>query len=236
MNPLHAIEALRVAISNNDPHNVQFERPASTCGFDYAVWRFLNAWRSVSRPPGPDLVVLLRQVARWGQENILIGALPQWAEQHAERANISISPSGILQAVPFCPPWLTGDIVGRDEGLDAKPKFRRLDESLPGEPFLNSLNLSDSEYQRWNSHAQKEAAWMVLTAEARSTTLIALIGSPRCRCSEGHAWRRNGCVRCEKLDAADTRNTRVHRTCSMRLPSHQYLSGPSDWETNRSLR
>ena len=183
MNPLHAIEALRVAISNNDPHNVQFERPASTCGFDYAVWRFLNAWRSVSRPPGPDLVVLLRQVARWGQENILIGALPQWAEQYAERANISISPSVILQAVPFCPPWLTGDIVGRDEGLDAKPKFRRLDESLPGEPFLNSLNLSDSEYQRWNSHAQKEAAWMVLTAEARSTTLIALpTGSGKSLC------------------------------------------------------
>ncbi len=180
---MHAVEALRIAIKNNDPHCVNFAKPYDTYEFDYAVWRFLNAWRAIPKASAPDLAVLMRQVARWARESILLRSLPPGIDAYFNEANLLLTPSGYLHATHFAPSWLTGDIIDTDKGIDSMPEFRRLDERIIGEPYLNSLNLSTSEYQQWNSQAQKEAAWIALTAPPRSTTLIALpTGSGKSLC------------------------------------------------------
>jgi ATP-dependent DNA helicase RecQ len=172
------VEALRTAIRNNDPHGLNIEKPLHTHDFDYAIWRFLHAWCSSPPPTGADLAVLLRQVARWGEGNLLIGRLPEWLISYTNKASVFVSPSGYLQAIPFAPSWIKEDRLIEEAGIDGKPELRRFEERITGEPYLTSLK-----YKHWNSLAQKEAAWMTLTAPPHSTTLIALpTGSGKSLC------------------------------------------------------
>ena len=172
------IEALRTALRNNNPNGLNIDKPQSTNSLDYAIWRFLNAWCSSPPPSGADLAVLLRQVARWGEGNLLTGHLPEWFTPYTKNANVFVSPSGYLQATPFAPSWIKYDNLPAEEGIDGKPKLRRFEERISGEPYLSSLK-----YKHWNSLAQKEAAWMALTAPPHSTTLIALpTGSGKSLC------------------------------------------------------
>jgi len=175
---MNYIEALRTTLRNNDPNGLNIDKPQSTTSLDYAIWRFLNAWCSSPPPTGADLAVLLRQVARWGDGNLLIGHLPEWLTPYTKNANVFVSPSGYLQATPFAPSWIKNDNLPAEEGIDEKPKLRRFEERISGEPYLSSLK-----YKHWNSLAQKEAAWMALTAPPHSTTLIALpTGSGKSLC------------------------------------------------------
>lgn len=163
---MDAIEALRSALNNGTIPLHQIEKPVCNCSFEYAVWRFLHAWQNGAATP--DLIVLLRQVARWGGE-IFVGGLPFHFEPLLWRAGISLSGAGFLSATPFVPHWLKGDAIDTRQGIDPKPTLRRCSEDIPGEPYLKSLN-----YTNWYSQAQKEAVWTAITAPPRSTTLIAL--------------------------------------------------------------
>ena len=172
------VKALRTALGNNDPQGLNIGKPQCTHDLDYAIWRFLSAWCSYPQSAGADVAVLLRQVARWGEGNLLTGRLPECLIPYAEKARVSVSPSGYLQAVPFAPSWIKEDRLSKEEGIDGNPEPRRFEERIIGEPYLASLK-----YKHWNSLAQKEAAWMALTAPPHSTTLIALpTGSGKSLC------------------------------------------------------
>jgi ATP-dependent DNA helicase RecQ len=165
------LEALRAAIQARDPGQ-PCDAPERTCSGDYAVWRFLSAWRhalACNRPLGADHAVLLRQIARWHASEPHIGEVPPTLERFLPRAGISVSALGTLRAIPFAPAWLTETSIDRARGIDGLPERRRLQESTPGEQYLTSLGFED-----WHSPAQKEAVWTALTAPPRSTTLVAL--------------------------------------------------------------
>ncbi|MGL4554272.1 MAG: protein DpdF, partial [Gemmataceae bacterium] len=133
--------------------------------FEYAVWRFLHA--SATAAVGPDLAVLLRQVARWYGGTLVLPPLPrEWAHllpavglrQHAD---------GELTAEAFAPDWLADEPIPL--GIDTPPHHARPDERTPAEAHLKVLR-----FEAWQSTAQKEASWRVLTAPPGSTSLVVL--------------------------------------------------------------
>lgn len=168
--PPHAALRAALASGNAQPHTVA--RPASTLDEAYPIWRLLRAWSSgEARGPGPDEIVLLRQVLRWSGGPLAVGQVGGEVvtalDTFGARAGLRRS-RGELDAAPFRPVWLDHEPAATEH--DAKPELRRPVESIPAEPFLsNALR-----YAEWNSQAQKEAVWHALTAPARSTALIAL--------------------------------------------------------------
>lgn len=140
-------------------------RPATAA--EAAIWRFLRAWHDVPEL-GPDHAVLLRQIARW-QPNVMVSRLPERLGALGRRARVTMTPTGVLEAEPFLPSWLGDDAIGPSIGIDGPPSLRRSDEAVPAEAYLRKVG-----YETWQSAAQKEAAWISLTAPPSSTTLIAL--------------------------------------------------------------
>jgi ATP-dependent DNA helicase RecQ len=145
---------------------------------DYAIWRFLHAWRETGELRA-DHAVLLRQIVRWsGLNDFFFGKLPSGFRQLIEKAQINISPTSGLSADSFAPAWLYKHGISRETNVDGKPIKRRPDEFVLGESFLKILS-----YENWQSQAQKDATWTALTAPANSTTLIALpTGSGKSLC------------------------------------------------------
>jgi ATP-dependent DNA helicase RecQ len=145
---------------------------------DYAIWRFLHAWRE-SGELVSDHAVLLRQIVRWhGTNEFFVGKLPAEFKPLVEKAGIKITPTGGLTASAFAPNWLWGNFVNAESNIDGKPIKRRLDEDVAGESFLKILG-----YDKWQSQAQKDASWLALNAPPNSTTLIALpTGSGKSLC------------------------------------------------------
>jgi ATP-dependent DNA helicase RecQ len=170
------IEELRASFESGTP-NRQHSRPKETYTLDYAIWRFLRVWRQ-NPHLGPDLVVLLRQIARWNEGRLFVGKLPPSLMQYCENAGLDVTPAGDLIAEPFLPKWLVNDQMTTFDGIDAKPEMRRCLESIPAEAYLPPLG-----YKTWQSQAQKEAAWLTLTAQRGTTTLVALpTGSGKSLC------------------------------------------------------
>ena len=176
---MNSIELLREALNIGSVETLP-EKPSikDYNTLDYAIWRFLHAWRE-SGELNSDHAVLLRQVIRWHEEDkFFVGTLPQNFKTLIERAGIKITHSGNLSAVPFAPTWLWGNLVSAESKIDAVPKKRRPDEDVSSESFLKLLD-----YDKWQSQAQKEAAWLSLNAPLGSTTLIALpTGSGKSLC------------------------------------------------------
>jgi ATP-dependent DNA helicase RecQ len=150
-------------------------RPTNTLHADFACWRFLSAW-AASGSLTPDHAVLLRQVVRWSPMRIHLDGPPQFAQDPEggpdpfATADLRMSHLGELEAVPFAPEWLFAEERTAVAEIDGPPERRRPDESIPAEPFLATRSSNPS----WYSQAQKEAAWAVLDAPPRSTTLVAL--------------------------------------------------------------
>lgn len=184
------VEALRAALEADDP-GPESAPPRRTCSGEYAVWRFLTAWRQArecNRRLGADHAVLLRQVARWHTREPHVGAVPPTLEPLLERAGLGVTAVGTLRASPFAPVWLTEPSIDRARGIDGLPELRRMQESTPGEPYLYSLG-----FQYWHSPAQKEAVWTALTALPRSTALVALpTGGGKSLCFQVAARFSNG--------------------------------------------
>jgi len=134
---------------------------------DYAIWRFLRAWKD-SGLLGPDQAVLFRQIVRW-KNSVFLNDLPADLTKYFKSISVNKRLSGELMAEPFIPNWLNDDNIDKKKGLDYQPEKRRPDESVLAEPYLNELG-----HKKWMSLAQKEAAWAVLKASPRSTTLISL--------------------------------------------------------------
>jgi ATP-dependent DNA helicase RecQ len=74
---------------------------------------------------------------------------------------------GELIAAPFSPDWMFDEST--PDGMDGLPRRARLDERTPAEAHLSSLG-----YCFWQSPAQKEAAWRVMTSPPGSTSLVVL--------------------------------------------------------------
>jgi ATP-dependent DNA helicase RecQ len=165
---MNAIETLRSNLDRGDPGYATIEKPLNNHSLEYAIWRFLHAWRS-NPTFGPDHAVLLRQIARWQDGNLFIRTLPNDLARYSGKAGVQVTPAGDLTARPYTPHWMKGDCIDANVGIDAKPVLRRCPEDILAEPYLSSLH-----YNHWQSQAQKEAAWMTLTAPPGSTTLIAL--------------------------------------------------------------
>lgn len=171
------VEALRRALSGADPAGVGFEKIREGYTLEGAIWRFLKVCASSSRI-GPDHAVALRQIARWQAQRLFVGKLPPALADFGSRAGVEVTPSGHLQATPFAPEWLYDDSIDSVTGIDSSPTLRRFHEEVAAEPYLSSLG-----YGHWQSQAQKEAAWLALTAPPASTTLIALpTGSGKSLC------------------------------------------------------
>lgn len=160
------LDQLRAALRSGQPPDSIPDRPRSEDIGPQAVWRLLQAWHQ-ARAWGPDQAVLLRQVARWWP-NLAVGALAHELSGVARQAGVHVPPSGELMAEPYQPGWLLNDHAGAF-GLDGPPEVRRPQEAVRAEPWLRALG-----FQTWHSAAQKEAAWTVLSAPRRSTTLVAL--------------------------------------------------------------
>ncbi len=143
--------------------------------FEYAVARFLRALSDCG--PGPDAAVLLRQAVRWFPGPLSLPPLPPELTTYLALVGLEQTPDGIVAATPFLPTWLPDDALP-SSGLDAAPHCARPDEAVPAESFLRELGTSPTQpeprYPRWQSPAQKEAAWRVLGAPQGSTTLVVL--------------------------------------------------------------
>src|SRR5215212_5571888 len=115
---MDAIAHLRTALKAGDPRAVELSRPRENGSVDYAVWRFLHAWRT--HPTlAPDHAVLLRQVARWSTEPF-IGTVPASLLLHFPAANLRLTGAGTLQADPFSPTWLSDNGINSETGIDEK--------------------------------------------------------------------------------------------------------------------
>jgi ATP-dependent DNA helicase RecQ len=163
---MDAITLLRMALRGEDPGG-GMPKPEDNASVASAVWRFLRAW-STHPALGPDHAVLLRQVARWSGEPFL-GELPAALLPHAARAHVRLTEAGTLEAEPFAPAWLSENGIDAQAGIDAKPVKRRAHEAVAAESYLQLVG-----FPRWQSLAQKEAAWQALTAPPGTTTLIVL--------------------------------------------------------------
>jgi ATP-dependent DNA helicase RecQ len=121
---------------------------------------------------------MLRQIARWQGGRLFVGKLPVALTRFNRLTGVEVTPAGDLIAKPFAPSWQTADDIDVTEGIDARPEMRRCTETIPAEPYLQSLG-----YGHWQSQAQKEASWASLIAPPGSTTLIALpTGSGKSLC------------------------------------------------------
>lgn len=163
---MEILDVLRRAFEEGRPPRELPRRPLDYASEAYAAWRLLAAWHQMPTP-GADHAVLLRQLARWWPQ-LVVGTLPVGLRECGERAGVRLTGTGQLEAEPFAPRWLENENLPR-EGIDSKPVRRNEPENVPSEPYLERLG-----YHAWQSRAQKEAAWLALTAPPRSTTLIAL--------------------------------------------------------------
>lgn len=164
---MDAIAQLRAALKAGDPRAVELLKPRDNGSVDYAVWRFLHAWRT--HPTlAPDHAVLLRQVARWSTEPF-IGTVPAGLLPYFPAADLRLTGAGTLQAAPFSPSWLSDNGIDSETGIDGKPTVRRAHEAIQAESYLSLLG-----YSEWHSLAQKEAAWQAMTAPPGTSTLIVL--------------------------------------------------------------
>jgi len=162
------VERLRSALRQNSPDGFLFEKPsAPRPALAYAIWRFLKAW-SDDQVLGPDQAVLLRQIAEWSEGPWHIGSCPPELTSHFGKACVALTDVGALRAAPFRPSWLTDDVLPAS-GIDAAPTLRQVIDLLPAESYASQLG-----YGAWRSLAQKEAAWLAVSAHPGQTTLIVL--------------------------------------------------------------
>lgn len=171
------LETLRTALDSEAPPEASPDKPQMTALSDYAIWRFLHAWH-LDHQLGPDHAVLLRQIARWQQGYLFVRGLSAALSRYQSKVGFVVTPAGNLTAAPFAPPWLADDCVDVARGIDSKPALRREVENISAEPYLRSLG-----FQNWQSPAQKEGAWLAVTAPPGSTSLITLpTGSGKSLC------------------------------------------------------
>jgi len=174
---MEALNLLRNALETADPGGVRLAKPERSYDIEYAVWRFLNAWNQAPQF-GPDHAVLLRQIIRWYGGDLYVPVFPFQGDESLRKAGVKYSAAGYLSASPFNPEWLNERAAETPFVVDEIPELRRPSEEIRAESYLQSLG-----YETWQSQAQKEAAWMALTAPPGSTSLIALpTGSGKSLC------------------------------------------------------
>ena len=114
-------------------------------------------------------IVLIRQAVRWSDKNIFVGQIhPKFADL-LHLSSLSMNSVGELVSDNYRPTWISEERWDVVDTLDFSPVYSKPDEQIPAEPWMRLLNL-----KHWNSPAQKEACWTVLTATNGSTTLITL--------------------------------------------------------------
>lgn len=167
---------VQTALATGSPPVDLPARPKETLDAEFACWRFLAAWKA-ARELTADHAVLLRQVVRWAPRCLHLASPPTFrrgadpsAPDPFAGAGLELSPIGELRALPYAPAWLFATEGIPPSAIDAPPQLRRPDERIFAEPFLANGTANAT----WYSQAQKEAAWAVLTAPARSTTLVTL--------------------------------------------------------------
>ncbi len=135
----------------------------------YAIERFGLAFGATGQV-GADEAVLLRQAVRWSGMPYLHVERPDWFDELGEnflrQAGVTWSSNGFLSAEAYAPSWLEDPPVV----LDGKPIERKIDESFAAEPYLKTT----VGFDRWLSPAQKEAAWIVINAQAGNTCVVGL--------------------------------------------------------------
>lgn len=104
---MNSLEILRDALNRGSVEALP-EKPSikNYNTLDYAIWRFLHAWRESSEL-NADHAVLMRQIIRWHEDDkFFVGTLPQIFKAFIEKAGIKLTHSGHLSAAPFAPAWL----------------------------------------------------------------------------------------------------------------------------------
>jgi ATP-dependent DNA helicase RecQ len=171
------------------------EKPKAKIGAEYpsaeyACWRLAHALHQLNgEAVGPDEAVLLRQVARWCDGPRIPSVPADLLAIAKQQAGVTLEAGGRLIARPFAPAFLHDDCVDPKIGVDIPPSIRRVDQPVPAEPYLKTLQ----HYDRWYSQAQKEAAWLALTAPPLSTTMIVLpTGAGKSLCFQSVAAQATG--------------------------------------------
>jgi ATP-dependent DNA helicase RecQ len=186
-----SLKQLSDAFALGKPNFHLLEKPRHSWTVEYAAWRLLNAWRQTlgrGLSFSVDHAVLLRQVARWAH-GLTLPTIPSGLAALANKAGVR-QHGNRFEAIPFVPDWLVqdGDVIDAGEGIDPRPELRRSDTSVPAEHFLYGLG-----YEHWQSAAQKEAAWLAMTAPKRSTALIVLpTGTGKSLCFQAAARASGG--------------------------------------------
>ena len=136
---------------------------------DYSVDRFGLAYNGTL---GPDEIVLLRQALRWsGMKEIGIerpSGQSEEMDQWFKNAGMRWTSSGFLSVEPYRPQWLEEN----PKAIDVQPKLRQppaSEEQYKAESYLKQMG-----YEYWRSQAQKESAWLVITAPGGSTRTVIL--------------------------------------------------------------
>lgn len=175
---MDSFRAFRSALAQGHPPLELFEKPsAPKPPIDAAIWRFLKSW-SDSGTLGPDQAVLFRQVARWGPEGMHVQNLPDYFRDWLSKCSVSINASGIVSTGSFVPTWIKDDVLP-STGIDAIPDYRQDRRRLDAEHYVSTLQRKSNEgtvtgFESWKSVAQKEGAWLSITAAPGSTNLVVL--------------------------------------------------------------
>ena len=175
---MDSFQIFRSTLSTGAPPATLFEKPQSPSALlDSAVWRFLKAWKD-NCTLGADEAVLFRQVLRWGQDGIHVGEMPREFRKLLKSCSLSINAANIATARGFRPDWIQNDVLP-EEGIDAPPVYRQDKTRIPAENYLSTLKRVDGTetlvgFDKWKSVAQKEGAWLTLTAANGSTNLVVL--------------------------------------------------------------
>jgi ATP-dependent DNA helicase RecQ len=160
--------ALRQSLASGQPISPVPPKPEldQLGKLDGAIWRFLHAWAYAGEFKA-DQIVLLRQVARWAEDNRLFVGHEARRLLSDNPSTVRIDPAGMLLADSFSPTWLAENSAV--SGIDPLPEDRRFPPGDESEPFVQKFG-----FNQWKSPAQKEAVWKTLTAPRGSTTLVVL--------------------------------------------------------------
>ncbi len=177
-----ALTALRQSIKRGEPATTPQITTRTVPDFSHAVWRFLRAWRALwergESGLGRDTAVLLRQAVRWFPGRLSLPPLPDDFLHWMEGSGLEQTADGIVRAWPYRPTWLPDDRIDLGRGIDEPPRSVRPEESVSAETYLRLLGVTpgraEPRFPRWQSEAQKEAAWRALNAPPGSTTLVVL--------------------------------------------------------------
>jgi len=167
------IGSLRKALKDGEVNTSLNDINITSGSKEYAYWRFLHRLK-IQPEITIDHFVLLRQAIRWSPKNQILNVFEINNKFKDEFYDFDISySSGTLSVKPYNPEWINSTNNSHMKFIDNPPVKCIPNEKIKAEGWLTSLG-SNTDFEYWNSNAQREACFFALRAKKGSTNLIGL--------------------------------------------------------------